>query len=431
MGISLVKRNSVLLRIIDNLKDRKEEVLSANASDLEEARQSGLDASIFKRLLLDEIKLEGLLTGLRDLVALPDPLGLVTLSRTLSPGLELERVSCPLGVLAIIFEARPEAVIQIASLALKSGNAVILKGGKEASRSNAVLVDVVRGALKAEGGFPVDAVQFVSTREDVAGLLVQDEYIDLVIPRGSMKLVRYVKAATRIPVLGHADGICHVYLDATVDGEAAAPVVVDSKTQYPAACNAAETLLVHPAAIASGALTTVAKALLEAGVTLHADPECFSVLTASCEGGGGGVRETDGRVVQAVQGDWDTEWLSLNIGVACVASTEAAVAWINSHGSHHTDCILTQDEDSAAYFLANVDSAGVYRNASTRFADGFRYGFGAEVGISTNRLHARGPVGLEGLTTYKYTLRGNGHTVAQFANGERMFTHEDHPAVPR
>jgi len=412
------------------LKSRKAEVLQANAKDLEDATNSGIDASVYKRLLLDESKLSGLLDGLRELAELGDPLGRVTLSRTLSQGLLLERVTCPLGVLAIIFEARPEAVIQIASLALKSGNAVILKGGKEASRSNAALVDVVRGAIAEEGGFPVDAVQFVSTREDVAGLLALDEYIDLVIPRGSMKLVRDVKAATRIPVLGHADGICHVYLDSSVDGEAAAPVVVDSKTQYPAACNAAETLLVHPGAIASGAVMVVGRALLKAGVTLHADAVCLSALK-ECAEPSKNENQPIGTVILAQQGDWDTEWLSLHMGVACVPSVEEAVAWINAHGSHHTDCILTQEDSSAAFFMANVDSAGVYHNASTRFADGFRYGFGAEVGISTNRLHARGPVGLEGLTTYKYTLRGEGHTVAQFSRGERAYAHYDHLDLAR
>ncbi len=428
-GSSLAQRNAALECLCSSLEARLPEVLAANAEDLAAAKASGLEDAVYKRLVLDAGKVQSLLSGLRDLVALPDPLGRASLSRTLAEGLELTRLSCPLGVLAIIFEARPEAVIQIASLAIKSGNAVILKGGKEAQRSNAALVEVVRGALAAAGALPLDAVQLVSTREDVAGLLKLDELIDLVIPRGSMRLVREVKAATRIPVLGHADGICHVFLDASADPALAAPLVVDSKTQYPAACNAAETLLVHVEALA-GVLPVVAQRLLEAGVTLHVDAQCRAPCLAALveaqrqqqqrEGQGQGTSGSKpgsplGAVVDAVAGDWDTEWLSLHMGVAAVGSCGEAVAWINAHGSGHTDAIVSSDAaGSVAHFLANVDSAGVYHNASTRFADGFRYGFGAEVGISTNKLHARGPVGLDGLCTYKYTLVGGGHTVAQF-----------------
>ena len=424
-GSPLSLRNAVLLELCDALTSRGGEVLAANALDLAAARASGLEAATYQRLVLNEGKLAGLAAGLRDLARAPDPLGRATLRRTLAAGLELTRLSCPLGVLAIVFEARPEAVVQIASLALKSGNAVILKGGKEAAHSNAALVGLVRGALAAAApSLSVDAVQLVGSREDVAALLRLDELIDLVIPRGSLRLVREVKAATRIPVLGHADGVCHVFLDASADAAMAAPLVVDSKAHYPAACNAAETLLVHRGGALAGALPLVAQRLLQAGVTLHVDAECKAVALAALAAAQAAAAQAAqqpppvplGAVVDAVPGDWDTEWLSLHMGVAAVASVQEAVAWINAHGSGHTDAIISSDTAHAVpYFSANVDSAGVYHNASTRFADGFRYGFGAEVGISTNKLHARGPVGLEGLTTYKYTLAGSGHTVAQFS----------------
>lgn len=325
-----------------------------------------------------------------------------------------------------------QAVIQIASLAIKSGNAVILKGGKEALNSNKILVDLIRSALAsvatAGNGITADCVQLVSTRDEVAALLHLDKYIDLVIPRGSNQLVKDIKATTRIPVLGHADGICHLYVDVDADVVKAAPIVVDSKTQYPAACNAAETLLVHKSAV-STALPAIAAGLLRAGVTLHADGTCAPVLRDTlsrlhAEASSGASFSTAaatagatpfGAVVDAVDSDWGMEWLGHEMSVAAVADVRSAVEWINEHGSHHTDCIITENSGTASFFLANVDSAGVYHNASTRFADGFRYGFGAEVGISTNRVHARGPVGLEGLVTYKYTLVGGGHCVAQFA----------------
>ena len=425
---TLAQRNAVLAALAEGLRASLPAVLAANAADGAAAAAAGLEPATLKRLVLDEAKLAALLDGLRDLAALPDPLGRASLARTLAPGLELRRASCPLGVLAIIFEARPEAVIQIASLAIKSGNAVILKGGKEAARSNGALVALVRGALAAVGAAatPRDAVQLVGSREDVAALLRLDELIDLVIPRGSLRLVREVKAATRIPVLGHADGVCHVYLDACAEPALAAPLVVDSKAHYPAACNAAETLLVHRGGALARALPLVAQRLLEAGVTLHADAECKPVALAALAAAQAAAAAAAGApplgaVVDAVPADWDTEWLSLHMGVAAVGSTEEAIAWVNAHGSGHTDAIVSSDAGapggSVARFLAGVDSAGVYHNASTRFADGFRYGFGAEVGISTNKLHARGPVGLEGLCTYKYTLAGQGHTVAQFGGG--------------
>jgi len=425
---------------------------------------------MLQRLVLDDSKIGSLLRGLDDVIAMPEPLGRVTLARELSPGLVLHRVACPIGVLCIIFEARPEAVVQIASLALKSGNAVILKGGKEAAHSNAALVAVIRAALeRSDGGrrVPVDAVQLVSTRDEVADLLRLDEYIDvsrarqcvgcarrlgaqpctrctharahhhpplpsqLVIPRGSNQLVRDIKAATRIPVLGHADGVCAVYVDATADAAVAAHIAVDSKTQYPAACNAAETLLVQRAAIET-VYPRVASALLRAGVTLHCDAATVAVARAARDGVAqhAPAPAAVGAVVDAVEGDFRREWLSLHMSVAAVDDAAAAAAWVNAHGSHHTDVIVTADAAAAAVFTSAVDSAGVFHNASTRFADGFRYGFGAEVGISTSRVHARGPVGLEGLLTYKYKLAGGGHVVAQFGGPTGAVVEVDGDVLP-
>ena len=413
---TLAARNAALGRLSALLLERRAELLDANARDLEAAAATGLDAAAAKRLVLNAQKLDDLAAGLSDVARLPDPLGVESLARTLCDGLELRRASCPLGVLCVIFESRPEALVQIASLALKSGNAVILKGGKEAFYSNALLGEIVRDAAEggdgAEGRLPRDCVQVVASRDDVAALLAQDPCIDLVIPRGSNRLVREVKAATRIPVLGHADGLCAVYLDAAADEAKAVPLVVDAKAQYPAACNAAETLIVHAAA-AARLLPPVGAALLRAGVTLHADAASAAILRADsdCDAAAAAAGSA---VVDAAEADWATEWLGLQMSVVVVPSLEAAVRWINERGSHHTDAIVTEDAAAAARFLRGVDSAGCFHNASTRFADGFRFGFGAEVGISTARVHARGPVGLEGLVTYKYKLSSSSlHTVGQ------------------
>lgn len=417
-------RHRALQAIHDALTSRSEEILSANVVDVAAAVAAGNAPALVSRLQLDAAKLAGVIAGVSQVMALAEPLGLVSLARELSPGLELRRRSTPLGVICVIFEARPEAVVQIACLTIKSGNALLLKGGKEAAASNAILGEIVRGALAAAaaagGGVPEDAVQLLSTREEVAELLRMDELIDLVIPRGSNALVRSVKAATRIPVLGHADGVCHVYVDAAADLARACAVVVDSKTQYPAACNAAECLLVAEAALRTH-LPALARALLVAGVTLACDDATAGIARVARaellaeQLGAGGEGEQLPLVEDAVEVDFTTEWLSLRMGVRAVADCAAAAAYINAHGSHHTDAIVTEDAAAAALFLAQVDSAGVFHNASTRFADGHRYGFGAEVGVSTNRIHARGPVGLEGLLTYKYVLQGSGHTVAQFA----------------
>jgi glutamate-5-semialdehyde dehydrogenase len=356
------------------------------------------------------------LEGVRSVEQLPDPVGVVSLARRVDEGLDLFRVSCPIGVVAVVFEARPEAAVQIAALAVKSGNAVILKGGKEGEESNKAIVGCIREALKGVG-FPEDAVQLVATREEVRELLDQDEFVDLIIPRGSNALVKYITENTKIPVMGHADGICAVYIGAAADEKKACDIAVDAKAQYPAVCNAAETLLVDRAAL--GLLPAVGRAMAAAGVELRADPEAKAVLDG-----------VDGlRVVAAGDKDFRTEFLELVMAVRVVGGVDEAVAHINEHGSGHTDAIVTEDQKAATRFMAGVDSAGVFHNASTRFADGFRYGFGAEVGVSTHRTHARGPVGLEGLLIYKYKLLGSGQIVAPYADGTKSFVHVDIDAV--
>jgi glutamate-5-semialdehyde dehydrogenase len=361
-----------------------------------------------------------------------DPIGSVSYATELDDGLELYRVSCPLGVVCVIFEARPDAAVQIATLGIKSANAVILKGGAEAARSNAAFVAAMRAAISTvtldDAQFPVDSINLVEGRAAVAELMSMNEHIDLIIPRGSNELVQHIQRSTSIPVMGHADGICHIYVDATAELETAVAVVVDGKTQYPAVCNATETLLVHRDA-APALLPSIGAALLAKGVTLHCDPEARLIMAAAAGG-------HEQQVLAAQPDAFDTEWLSLDLSVKVVDSAQAAVEHVNKHGSGHTDVIITQESAAAEHFLANVDSATVGHNASTRFADGFRYGFGAEVGVSTNKTHARGPVGLEGLTIYKYKLLGRAtadgrkHVVAQYSGGDdsrRKFTHTPIP----
>ncbi|MEE3200268.1 MAG: glutamate-5-semialdehyde dehydrogenase [Planctomycetota bacterium] len=418
-ALSEEPKNAALEAVGRKLQERREAILEANRADkgdCEAELESGsLSPALFKRLDLEGSKFEAMLAGVGDVARLPDPVGRVTLATRLDDGLELYRVSCPLGVIGVIFEARPEAAVQIASLALKSSNAVILKGGREASRTNEALVEAIREALGEVDGVSPDAVQLVSTREEVREMLDLDRWIDLIIPRGSNELVQSIQEATRIPVLGHADGICSVYLDRDADLEKAVAVSVDAKTHYPAACNACETLLVHRDRL-DDLLPAVGAALVEAGVELRADEEASARLEASA----------------AAAEDYDTEFLDKVLAVKTVSSLQEAVEHINLHGSHHTDAIVTEDAGAAEYFLSRVDSAGVFHNASTRFADGFRFGLGAEVGISTNKTHARGPVGLEGLVIYKYRLYGAGHVAADYDPGGRKFLHEgvEPPELP-
>jgi glutamate-5-semialdehyde dehydrogenase len=402
-------KNQALDSIASFLEASSSEIIAANQADCEAAEAEGIAKALYYRLKLDEGKLKSAIAGVRDVAKLTDPVGVVQIHRELDAGLILKRVTCPLGVLGVIFEARPEALIQIVSLAIKSGNGVILKGGKESIRSCETLVKIIHQAL-AETAVNPDTVQLLTTREEILGLLKLDDYVDLIIPRGSNAFVRFVQENTRIPVLGHADGICHLYIDKNAKVEDAIAITVDSKTQYPAACNAIETLLIHRE-IASEILPLVGKALEENQVELRGDRETCQILK---------------NIKPATEEDWETEYSDLILAIKLVDSVEEAINHINIYGSRHTEAIVTENEETAKIFLSQVDAAGVYHNCSTRFADGFRYGFGAEVGISTQQMPPRGPVGLEGVVTYKYQIVGNGHIVASYSGkNAKEFTHRD------
>ncbi len=400
-------RNEALKRMAESLDWNRERIFEANRLDMEKGREENLAAPLLARLLMDDKKLDGVIKGLKDLQSLPDPLGRTLLSRELSDGLDLYRVTCPIGVLGIVFESRPDALVQIASLALKSGNAVLLKGGREALGTNEVLFSLIDEAART-AGVPEGWAHLLRTREDVNDMLSQDRLIDLLIPRGSNAFVRYIMDHTNIPVMGHADGLCHIYVDESADIAQAVRVTTDAKTQAYAVCNAVETLLVHKN-IASAFLPALKAELDSKGVLLKGDGAVRTVIP--CE--------------PAAEEDWQTEYLDAILSIKMVSSLDEAIDHINRYGSHHTDAILTQDSESAKRFVSRVDSAGTYVNCSTRFADGFRYGFGAEVGISTSKLHARGPVGLEGLCTYKYVLIGHGQTVTETMNSTFSYTHRD------
>ncbi|HEY9637838.1 MAG TPA: glutamate-5-semialdehyde dehydrogenase [Coleofasciculaceae cyanobacterium] len=401
-------KNQAIEAIAQALEAATPEILAANAADCQAAEVDGIPKPLYNRLKLDETKLKAAIDGVRDVGKLSDPVGTVQIHRELDEGLILKRITCPVGVLGIIFEARPDALIQITTLAIKSGNGVILKGGKEAIRSCEILTKVIHQALSATAIDPA-TIRLLTTREETIALLELDEYIDLIIPRGSNSFVRFVQENTRIPVLGHADGICHLYVDQVADLQKAVDITVDAKTQYPAACNAIETLLVH-CAIAPTFLPLAAAALQKRNVELRGDEATCKILD----------------IAAATDADWSTEYSDLIVSIKVVDSLEEAIDHINTYGSRHTDAIVTEDQTVADTFLAQVDSANVFHNCSTRFADGFRYGFGAEVGISTQKLPPRGPVGLEGLITYKYKVTGNGHIVATYAGSDaKPFTHQD------
>ena len=400
------ERNQALEAIASALEQHQTQIIEANQKDCLEAKDE-ISSSLYARLKLNESKLKGAIAGIRDVIKLSDPIGAISLHRELDQGLVLQRISCPVGVLGVIFEARPDALIQITSLAIKSGNGVILKGGKEAINTCTTLMNIIQTTLKKTAVSP-DAIQLLTTREEIKALLALDEYVDLIIPRGSNEFVRYVQDNTKIPVLGHADGICHLYIDESANLEQAIPITVDSKTQYPAACNAIETLLIHQA-IAPQFLPAIAQALQDKGVKLKGDAITQQII--SCE--------------SATEEDWQTEYSDLILAIKVVDDFTTAINHINQYGSKHTDAIVTNDKANAEQFLNKVDAAGVYHNCSTRFADGFRYGFGAEVGISTQKMPPRGPVGLEGLVTYKYKLRGEGQIVAEYGGDGKQFTHKD------
>ncbi|MBR4334436.1 MAG: glutamate-5-semialdehyde dehydrogenase [Clostridia bacterium] len=399
-------RNEALRGIQRELKKYAADIFAQNALDMAQAQEENLAGPLLKRLKFDERKLSDVLSGIDSLIGLPDPLGHVSLARELTPGLNLYRVSCPIGVIGVIFESRPDALVQIAALCLKSGNAALLKGGREALRTNRALMAAMQEGAK--DFLPDGWAALLETRDDVNDMLTQDDSIDLIIPRGSNAFVRYIMDHTRIPVMGHAEGLCHTYVDASADVDMAVKVTVDAKTQALAVCNATETLLVHKD-IAEAFLPPCAEALREKGVELRGDEATRKIIEC----------------LPATNSDWATEYLDAILSIKIVDSIDDAIAHINRYGSHHTDAILARDETAQKRFLSGVDSAGVYVNCSTRFADGFRYGFGAEVGIATGKLHARGPVGVEGLCTYKYQLIGSGQTVQETIDGTIQYTHRN------
>ncbi|MCR5545925.1 MAG: glutamate-5-semialdehyde dehydrogenase [Lachnospiraceae bacterium] len=400
---SIETRNQALKAIAVALNEKKEEIFLANQKDLQAAKEAGISDAVYKRLKFDEGKLLAVTEGLEQLQGLEDPVGNVLFTRQLDEGLILKRISCPIGVIGVIFEARPDALVQISSLCIKSGNCAILKGGKETAETNRCLFSIIKKTA-VEAGLPEECLLQAEAHSEIDDLLSCNKDVDLLIPRGSNAFVSYIMNNTKIPVMGHADGICHVYVDKDCDFEKSIPIVVDAKTQYTAACNAVETLLVHES-IADEFLPRVAKALCDAKVSLYAEGKAMELANAN----------------PLTEEGYHKEYLDLKLSVKLVSSVEEAVEHINAYGSHHTDAILTENNETAEYFMQMVDSAGVYQNASTRFADGFRYGFGAEVGISTSKIHARGPVGLEGLMTYKYKLYGSGQIVGDYASGKSQF----------
>ncbi|MCU0517608.1 MAG: glutamate-5-semialdehyde dehydrogenase [Oscillatoria sp. Prado101] len=405
--LSTSEKNQAIEAIAQALEAAAGDILAANAADCQAAEAAGIPKALYSRLKLDETKLKAAIAGVRDVGRLPDPVGAVQIHLQLDDRLVLKRVACPLGVLGVIFEARPDAVIQITSLAIKSGNGVILKGGQEAAHSCTQLVKAIHQGL-AESAVDPAAVQLLTTREETLALLKLDECVDLIIPRGSNSFVRFVQENTRIPVLGHAEGICHLYVDKSADIEKAVNIAVDAKTQYPAACNAIETMLVH-SRIAPQFLPVAVAALQQRNVELRGDERTRATVSVS----------------PAAEADWATEYSDLILAIKVVDSLEEAIDHINTYGSKHTDAIVTEDREAAGKFLAQVDAAGVFHNCSTRFADGFRYGFGAEVGISTQKMPPRGPVGLEGLVTYKYQLAGDGQVVATYSGKDaKPFSHK-------
>jgi len=400
-------KNAALAEVAKALKQNSEKIVSANTKDLTEAEKNNLSAPLLKRLKFDENKITDCIAGIDTLIKLDDPVEKTLSATELDKGLELYKISCPIGVIGVIFESRPDALVQISTLCLKSGNAVLLKGGSEAANTNKILAEIISEA-STRAGLPKEWIQLLETRQDVAEMLGMDEYIDLIIPRGSNKFVRYIMNNTNIPVLGHADGICHIYVDKDADLDMAVNITVDSKCQYVAVCNAVETLLVH-SEIAKDFLPKVKAALEEKQVEIRGCEKTAVIIE---------VKPTRDK-------DWSTEYLDLIISIKVVESLDEAIEHINKYGSKHTDAIVTGSKQSAEKFMNLVDSANVLWNCSTRFSDGYRYGFGAEVGISTNKIHARGPVGLEGLLIYKYKLYGTGQVVTDYSGpNAKNFTHK-------
>lgn len=403
-------RSQGIRAIADAIDEHRADILDANETDVAEAEelleQGEYSQVLVDRLKLDDEKIDSIVEMVRSVADQDDPLGDTLEARQLDDGLELYKVSVPIGVIGTVFESRPDALVQIASLSLKSGNAVILKGGSEARHSNRVLYRIIRDATADI----IDGwAHLIEAHEAVDAVLEMDDKIDLLMPRGSTEFVRYIQENTQIPVLGHTEGVCHVYVDAAADLDMATDIAYDAKVQYPAVCNAAETLLIHED-VAEDVLPSIAERYREAGVEMRGDERTRDVID----------------VEHASDADWGTEYGDLIISIRVVDSLSTATEHVNTYGSKHTESIVTEDGNSATAFMRGVDAASVFHNASTRFADGYRYGLGAEVGISTGKIHARGPVGLAGLTTYKYYLEGDGQQVATYAGADAVpFNHEE------
>jgi len=407
-------RTAALLAIADALEKNNERILAANVQDCAASEDlvslGKMTPALFARLRIKPAGIPEMAARVREVANLPDPLGRILAATELDDGLILRKESCPLGVIAVVFEARPDVVPQLISLALKSGNALLLKGGAEATASNECIAAICKEALLQFPNVPQDAIRLLQSRSDVMELLRLEGEIDLLIPRGSKEFVAFIERNSRIPVLGHGEGICHVFVDRAADLNKALSVTMDSKVQYPAACNAAETLLVHKE-IAAAFLPRIVAKLKKANVEVRSCPRVLALLPGE-------------RLIAATEEDWSTEYSDLILSVKIVDTLDEALEHIHRYGSKHTECIVTEDQSAAERFLQEVDAAEVFHNASTRFADGYRYGLGAEVGISNGKLHARGPMGIEGLTTYKYKLRGDGHIVAEYSSGKRQFKHK-------
>ena len=403
--LSIEQRDTALLNIAESIQAHLEEIFSANELDLQAAEEEKLSAPLLSRLKFSQSKAQRVIDGLAALSQLPDPLGRVLYANELAEGLKLYRTSCPIGVIGVIFESRPDALVQISSLCLKSGNAVMLKGGREATRTNKALYSAIMEGTRS-AGIPEGWCHLLQTREDVSAMLKQDDSIDLIIPRGSKEFVRYIMDNSRIPVLGHADGVCHVYVDAKADLDMALKVALDSKAYRFSVCNTAETMLVHKGC-AKDFLPVVAVALKTKNVEIRGDDTTYDLI--ECR--------------HATEEDWSTEYLDAILSVKVVDSLDEAIDHINRYGSGHTDAIISRDSEAIERFMSLVDSADVFANCSTQIADGFMFGLGAEVGIATGKLHARGPMGLEGLCTYKYRLYGKGHTLADINDGKTPLIH--------
>ncbi len=397
-------KNEALAQVAKALVEHANEIIAANKKDIERSEQENLATPLLKRLKFDEAKIKDVVAGIQSLIGLPEPIGETLVATELDKGLELYKVSCPIGLIGVIFESRPDALVQISTLCLKSGNAALLKGGREAIETNRILAKIIREASE-QAGVPSGWIQLLETREDVNELLKLDKYVDLIIPRGSNSFVQYIMNNSNIAVMGHADGICHTYIDKDADIEMAVKVATDAKTQYVSVCNATETILVH-SNVANEVIPKLAESLISHNVEIFGCERTQAII--HCE---------------AVE-NWKMEYLDYKVSIRVVDSLEQAIEHINTYGSRHTDSIITKNPQAAEEFMNLVDSADVFWNCSTRFADGFRYGLGAEVGISTSKIHARGPVGLEGLTIYKWKLKGNGQIVADYASGKSTFTHK-------